>query len=175
MLPADLERTLAVFALGRCAHRALLWLIPVFGGPTCLRGCGCPGWTFRLVLPAGRRPDSVGRTVIWVLLLLRGVGVGLVMGWGGLHVSCSGGSRALTASCAGQTCRGDAPGQAVAAALSANLLLLLAVVIFLEMGGAGHPCYRPGPQLRGGALRRTVAGPASLQSAAFLVVVASPS
>jgi flagellar biosynthesis protein FliR len=177
MLPADLERALVVFALGGARTVPFVWLIPVFGGPSLparlrlVLGLGLSALCFPLV--AGRVPS--GGPVMWVLLSLREVGVGLVMGF---VAACM--FRAVEA--AGRLTdivRGAnlaeviAPGEGNRSSPLGDLLLLLAVVIFLEMGGAGILATALARSYEAVPLGAALPGPASLQAAALLVIVAS--
>ena len=65
------------------------------------------------------------------------------------------------------------PGQGSRSSPLGDLLLLLAVVIFLEMGGAGILATALARSYEAVPFAAPSPGPASLQSAAFLVVVAS--
>ena len=175
MLPADLERSLIVFALGSARTVPFVWLIPVFGGPslpTRVRlalGFALSALCFPLV--AGRVPS--GGPLLWLLLALREAGVGLVMGF---VAACM--FRAVEA--AGQLTdilRGAnlaeviAPGEGNRSSPLGDLLLLLAVVIFLEMGGAGILATALARSYE--AVPLGARGPANLQAAALLVIVAS--
>jgi len=66
-----------------------------------------------------------------------------------------------------------APDQGSRGSALGDLLLLLAVVIFLEMGGAGILATALARSYEAVPLAVPSPGPASLQSAAFLVIVAS--
>jgi flagellar biosynthesis protein FliR len=177
MLPNDLQRTLAVIALGGARTVPFVWLIPAFGGPNLparvrlALGLALSALCYPLI--AGRVPS--GGAVLCMLLLLREVGVGLVMGF---VAACL--FRAVEA--AGwltDVVRGAnladviAPEQGSRTSPLGDLLLLLAIVIFLEMGGAGILATALARSYEAVPLGAASAGPSSLHAATFLVIVAS--
>jgi type III secretion protein SpaR/YscT/HrcT len=177
VLPADLERALLILGLGGARTIPFVWLIPAFGGPNLparvrlALGFALSALCFPLV--AGRLPS--GGAVLWSLLLLREVGVGLVMGF---VAACM--FRAVEA--AGwltDVLRGAnlaeviAPEQGSRSSPLGELLLLLAVVIFLEMGGAGILATALARSYQAVPLGAASPGPTSLHAAAFLVIAAS--
>ena len=177
LLPDDLQRTLVVFALGGARTVPFVWLIPIFGGPSLparvrlALGFGLSVLCFPLV--AGRVPS--GGPALWVLLSLREAGVGLVMGF---VAACM--FRAVEA--AGRLTdilRGANLAEAIAREQGSrnsplgDLLLLLAVVVFLEAGGAGILATALARSYEAVPLGAALPGPASLHAAAFLVMVAS--
>jgi flagellar biosynthetic protein FliR len=176
MLP-DLEPTLVVFALGSARTVPFVWLIPAFGGPSLpvrvrlALGFALSALCFPLI--AGRVPS--GGPVLWVLLALRECGVGLVMGF---VAACM--FRAVEA--AGRltdTLRGAnfadviAPDQGTRSSPLGELLLLLAVVVFLEAGGAGILATALARSYEAVPLGATAKSSAGLREAALLVIVAS--
>jgi flagellar biosynthesis protein FliR len=177
VLPDHLERALLIFGLGGARTVPFVWLIPAFGGPNLparvrlALGFALSALCFPLI--AGRVPS--GGPVLWVLFLLREGGVGLVMGF---VVACM--FRAVEA--AGwltDVLRGANLAEAIApergrrSSPLGELLLLLAVVIFLEMGGAGILATALARSYEAVPLGAPSLGPASLHAAAFLVIVAS--
>ena len=177
VLPDDLERALVIFGLGGARTVPFVWLIPAFGGPSLpARVRLALGFAFSALcfpLIAGRVPS--GGPVLWVLLLLREIGVGLVMGF-----VAAGMFRAVEA--AGwltDVVRGAnlaeviAPEQGSRSSPLGDLLLLLAVVIFLEMGGGGILATALARSYEAVPLAAPWPGPASLHAASFLVIAAS--
>jgi flagellar biosynthesis protein FliR len=173
----DLEPALAVFVLGSARTVPFVWLIPAFGGPSLPArvrlALGFALSALCLPLIAGRVPS--GGPVLWVLLLLRECGVGLVMGF---VAACM--FRAVEA--AGRltdTLRGAnlaeaiAPGQGSRGSPLGELLLLLAVVVFLEAGGAGILATALARSYEAVPLGMTATSPAGLREATLLVIVAS--
>ena len=142
MLPADIKESLELVAVGAARTIPIAWSIPAFGGPT-LPGqvrlaLGVGLSLFCLPALAGNPP--AGDAVVWVVLALREVIVGVVMGF-----VCACTFRAAEA--AGQftdVLRGanmaealSPTGRGRSSPLGA-LLLLLAIVVFFEIGGTGH-------------------------------------
>jgi Flagellar biosynthesis pathway, component FliR len=177
MLPADLERALLIFGLGGARTVPFVWLIPAFGGPhlparvRLALGLGLSALCFPLV--AGRVPS--GGPVLWVLLLLREGGVGLVMGFvAACMFRASEAAGWLTDVLRGANlAEAIAPEQGSRSSPLGDLLLLLAVVIFLEMGGAGILATALARSYEAVPLGAPSPGPATLHAAALLVVAAS--
>jgi flagellar biosynthesis protein FliR len=142
VLPADLERNLIVLGWGATRSLPLVWLIPAFGGPTIpvqvrlALGLALSG--ICLPLLSAHTPDQPG--LLWILVAVREVMVGFVMGF-----VCACWFRAAEA--AGWlidvfrgTGWGDQPSPVDGGRSSpmATLMLFLAVLIFLEIGGIRH-------------------------------------
>jgi type III secretion protein SpaR/YscT/HrcT len=141
-LPLGLERWLWALAVGAMRTIPIAILIPAFGGhnvPAQVRmGLGLAMATLCLptILPALPERDS---TFFWILLLAREVAVGFTVGFVGSSVF-------RAAESAGRlidTLRGANMAEVISpvsedrASPMGDILLLLAVVIFLEMGGVG--------------------------------------
>jgi len=142
LLPDHLEKSIVLLGLGAARTLPLAWSIPVLGGPalpTQIRialGLGLAILCFPALTASALPTDAVA----WTLLATREVLVGVVMGFvcacmfraaeaaGELTDILRGETRAGTASPVGEG--GTSP-------LGA-LLLLLAAVVFLEIGGIGH-------------------------------------
>jgi len=177
LLPDDLRRALAIFALGGARTVPFVWLIPVFGGPSLparvrlALGFALSALCFPLV--AGRVPS--GGPLLWVLLSLREAGVGLVMGFVAacMFRAVEAAGRLTDVLRGANLAEAIAPDQGSRSSPLGDLLLLLAVVIFLEMGGAGILATALARSYEAVPLGATSAGPASLHSAVLLVVVAS--
>lgn len=138
----DIERHFGLLALGMARCLPLVWFVPAFGGPTVslqLR-LAFGGALSALCLPiiSTHVPDAVG--FAWALLAAREVLVGVVMGFvcacwfraaeaaGGIvDVLCG-----FDFAAAGPHGRDDTSGTV------GGLLLLFAIVVFLEIGGIGH-------------------------------------
>jgi flagellar biosynthesis protein FliR len=176
VLPPDIERTLLIFGLGSARTVPFVWLIPAFGGPNLparirlALGFGLAALCFPLI--AGRLPS--GGPVLWLVLALREAGVGLVMGFVAtcMFRAVEAAGRLTDMVRGANLAEAIAPDQGGRASALGELLLLLAVVTFLELGGAG---------ILATALARSYEAvplaaqsqPASLQQAAFLVIAAS--
>jgi type III secretion protein SpaR/YscT/HrcT len=174
-LPDDFKTALVAFALGAARTVPLVWLIPAFGGPSLPArvrlALGFALASLCLPLLEGRVPS--GGPVLWVVLALRESGVGLVMGF---VAACM--FRAVEA--AGRltdVLRGAnlaeviAPEQGSHGSPLGDLLLLLAVVVFLELGGAGYLATALARSYE--AVPFGAPGPASLHAAVLLVIAAS--
>jgi len=142
LVPADIKATLGLVAVGAARTIPLAWSIPAFGGPSLpgqIRMAMGIGLSFLCLPVLGGRPPSVG-AVLWGLIVAREVMVGIVMGF-----VCACMFRAAEA--AGQftdVLRGASmaevlspTGESRSSPLGA-LLLLLAAVVFFEMGGLVH-------------------------------------
>jgi type III secretory pathway component EscT len=141
MFGGEVGRYMVLLAWGMLRSLPLVWLIPAFGGPTValpLRlafGAALSGACLPIL--AAQVPDGAG--LAWPTLAVREVLVGTVMG-----LVCACWFRAAEA--AGALIDAVAGVRIVGAALSghgrggayAGLMLLLAIVIFLEIGGIGH-------------------------------------
>jgi flagellar biosynthesis protein FliR len=176
MLPEDLLRTLAIFGLGGARTVPFVWLIPAFGGPNLparvrlALGFGLAALCFPLI--AGRIPS--GGPVLWVLLSLREAGVGLAMGFVAacMFRAVESAGRLTDMVRGANLAEAIAPDEGGRSSPLGDLLLLLAVAAFLELGGAG---------ILATALARSYeaipvtaqSGPASVQGAAFLIIAAS--
>jgi flagellar biosynthesis protein FliR len=142
VLPAEINDSLARVAMGAARTIPIAWSIPAFGGPALpgqirvVIGIGLA----LLCLPALAGSPPTGDAVLWVLLAAREVMVGVVMGF-----VCACMFRAAEA--AGQF-TDVLRGANLAEALSPTggcrssplgaLMLLLAVVVFFEIGGPGQ-------------------------------------
>jgi flagellar biosynthetic protein FliR len=142
MLPAEIKASLARVAVGAARTIPIAWSIPAFGGPTLpsqirvVIGIGLA----LLCLPALTGSPPAGDAALWVLLVAREVMVGVVMGF-----VCACMFRAAEA--AGQftdVLRGAnlaeslfPTGEGRSSPLGA-LMLLLAIVVFFEIGGPGQ-------------------------------------
>jgi type III secretion protein SpaR/YscT/HrcT len=142
LLPDNFEPTLVAFAMGAARTVPFVWLIPAFGGPNLparvrlALGLALSALCFPLV--AGRVPS--GGPVLWVLLSLREIGVGLVMGFVAacMFRAVEAAGRLTDILRGANLAEAIAPEQGSRSSPLGDLLLLLAVVIFLEMGGAGY-------------------------------------
>jgi len=138
----DLERYFGLLALGLARCLPLVWLLPAFGGPTVSRQLrlGFGGALSGLCLPILAAQMPVGGGFAGSLLVAREVLVGVVMGF-----VCACWFRAAEA--AGSVVDVLCGFDFVAAGPSekdgrrgpfAGVMLLFAIVVFLEIGGIGH-------------------------------------
>lgn len=174
--PIDIERALAILILGASRALPLSWVVPIFGGPAlpwAIRlglGLGLGFLCFPLIALQPLPGDVVG----WVLLLFREVMVGTVMGF---VVACL-----FRAAEAAGRLTDVLRGPNLAEVLSplsgdrgtplGSLFLLLAVVVFLEIGGLGYLAAALARSYEAIPLAARVQGPHA-QKAALLVVAAS--
>lgn len=138
----ELERHLGLLALGMARCLPLVWLVPAFGGATVsprLR-LALGGALSALCLPvlAAHMPDVVG--LAFALLVLREVLVGAVMGfvcacWF-LAAEAAGG--VVDALCGLDLSVGVPQTSDGRSGAIGSVMLLLAVVVFFEIGGVGH-------------------------------------
>ena len=142
MLSAEIKESLALVAVGAARTIPIAWSIPAFGGPALpgqiriVIGIGLA----LLCLPALTGNPPTSDAVLWVLLVAREIMVGVVMGF-----VCACMFRAAEA--AGQftdVLRGAnladvlSPTGAGRSSPLGALMLLLAVVVFFEIGGPGQ-------------------------------------
>lgn len=141
----DLGRDAGLLALGMARCLPLAWLVPALGGrwiPLRMRlavGGALLGLCLPIVLTHAptHAPDIVGG--VWALLLLRELLVGVVMGF-----VCSCWFRAAEAAggmidvLSGVDIRAGAEVGGGNHGAIGELMLLLAIVVFLEIGGVGH-------------------------------------
>jgi flagellar biosynthesis protein FliR len=174
--PVDMERTLAAFVLGASRTLPLCWMVPIFGGPALpgpLRvglGLGLGLLCFPLIA-LQTLPNSV---VGWSVLLIHEAAIGVVMG---LVIACL--FRAVEA--AGRltdVLRGTNLAEVISplsddrGSSMGNLFLLLAVIVFWEIGGAGYlatALARSYEAMPLGVVSRSL----PVENAAWLVVAAS--
>ena len=176
-LAPDLERVIWAIAVGSARTLPIAWLLPAFGGqnvPAPVRmgiGLALSALCLPHVLLALPSPVSGGIT-FWILLLMREAAVGLTVGFVGslVFLAAEGAGRLV------DTLRGANLAEVLSPATEGrssplgDVMLLLACVIFLEMGGVGqvaaalYRSYEAVPL----SLAST---PASLAAAARLVVI----
>ena len=142
MLPVDLKRYLVLLGWGAARSMPIVWLIPAFGGPTIpvqvrlALGLALSGLCLPLL--SGHAPEV--SAPLWPVLAAREVVVGIVMG-----LACACWFRASEA--AGRLVDafrgvgwvdGLSPVGGERSSPLASLMLLLAVFVFLEIGGIRH-------------------------------------
>jgi flagellar biosynthesis protein FliR len=177
LLLDDFEPTLIAFALGAARTVPFVWLIPAFGGPSLparvrlALGFALSALCFPLL--AGRVPP--GGPVLWVLLSLREIGVGLVMGFVAacMFRAVEAAGRLTDILRGANLAEAIAPEQGGRSSPLGDLLLLLVVVIFLEMGGAGYLATALARSYEAVPLGAASPGSASLHGAVILVIAAS--
>lgn len=142
LFPGTIEQSVGLLGLGAARTVPLAWSIPAFGGPSLpvqvriVIGIGLAV----LCLPVLGGSPLAGDTLAWVVLAMREMAVGLVMGF-----VCSCAFRAAEA--AGEV-MDVLRGGNLAATISptggnrtsplGGLMLLLSTAVFLEIGGVGH-------------------------------------
>lgn len=142
MIPTDIKETLGLVTVGAARTIPLAWSIPAFGGPSLpgqIRLAMGMGLSF-LCLPVLSKGPLPAGAMVWALLVAREVMVGLAMGF-----VCACLFRAAEA--AGQltdVLRGASMAQVLSPTGEGRsgplgaLMLLLAAVVFLEIGGIAH-------------------------------------
>jgi type III secretion protein SpaR/YscT/HrcT len=174
--PSDIERSLAIFTLGASRTLPLSLMIPTFGGPALpmpIRlglGLGLAVLCFPVIALQPVPSGAVG----WTVLLFREVFVGVVMGF---VVACL--FHAVEAAGRVTDVLRGANLAEVMSPLSddrstplGSLFLLLAIVVFWEMGGAGYLITALARSYE--AIPLTAGAPSlGVQRAAILVVAAS--
>jgi flagellar biosynthesis protein FliR len=141
-LAADLEPALVAVGLGAARTVPVAWLVPAFGGPNVSApvrvGLGVALAVLCLPRLAGHVPDA--GPALWMLLLAREVAVGLTLGFAASLVFRA----AETAGRLTDILRGAnmaevlSPSSGERSSPLGEVTGLLAVVIFLELGGVGH-------------------------------------
>ena len=177
MLTVDIEPALGLFGLGAARALPLAWSIPVFGGPALpvrlrvVLGLGLAALCYP-VLAASSPPTGV---VAWVLLAGREALVGVVMGLvcAGMFRAAEGAGALLDELHGTHGSLATAPGDTGAMSSWRGLLLLLACVIFLEIGGIAHLATALTRSYEAIPLDQPVRLHTATQSAARLAVVAS--
>jgi flagellar biosynthetic protein FliR len=142
LFEGEVERSLVALGLGAARTVPLVWLVPAFGGPSLpaqIRlaiGLGLAVLCYPMLL--GHVP--AGSAVFWLLLLCREVMVGVTMGF---VASCM--FRAVeSAGRLTDILRGANMAEVIAPLSEGrtspigNVLMFLAVVVFLEIGGMGY-------------------------------------
>lgn len=177
MAPADIEAVLGLVAMGAARTIPLAWSVPAFGGqslPWQIRVAMGIGLSFLCLPILGGSSPPVGAG-LWGLLVVREVLVGVVMGF-----VCACLFRAAEA--AGQftdVLRGASmaevlspTGESSSSPLGA-LLLLLAAVVFFEMGGLVHVTSALVRSYEAIPLDANVRSAVSPRAMAMVVIVAS--
>jgi flagellar biosynthesis protein FliR len=173
----ELERWLWALGVGGARTIPIAWLIPAFGGqnvPTPVRlGVGLALAALCLPVVVDSLPSGAG-LVFWMLLLVRELMVGVTVGF----VASTFFRAAEAAGRLVDTLRGANLAEVISPATEGrtsplgDVYLLLAVVIFLELGGIGHVATALARSYEAIPLRLTV-GPAQLGAVAKLVLLAS--
>lgn len=172
----DLESGVAAVGLGAARTVPVAWMVPAFGGASApaLTRVGLGLGLAVLCLPrlAGQLPEA--GPLLWTLLLAREAAVGVTLGFvASLVFRAAEGAGRLT-----DILRGANLAEVISPISGARtsplgqLTALLAVVIFLELGGLGHLAAALGRSYDAVPLAATVT-PAQLGRVATLVVAAS--
>jgi flagellar biosynthetic protein FliR len=142
LIPPDMKETLGLVAVGAARTIPIAWSIPAFGGPSLpgqIRLAMGVGLSF-LCLPILAGSPPTGGAVLWGVLVVRELMVGVVMGFVGACMF-------RAAEAAGQVTdalRGASMAEALSPVSEGRssplgvLLLLLAAVVFFEIGGLVH-------------------------------------
>ncbi len=175
LLPRDLDRWLWALGVGAMRTIPIAFLIPAFGGqsvPAQVRmglGLALSAICLPVVMPA--LPTQTGG-LYWILLLARETAVGFTVGFVGSSVFRA----AESAGRLVDTLRGANMAEVISpitegrASPLGDIFLLLATVIFLEMGGVGHVATALARSYQ--AVPLDLSGtPESLAAAARLVVI----
>ncbi len=142
MSPTDVHHFLGLLAMGAARTIPIVWSIPVFGGPHLpgqIRLAMGIGLSF-LCLPVLASGAPSGGVVLWGLLLGREVMVGIVMGFVGACMFRA----AEAAGYLTDVLRGASMSEALSPMGAGKssplgaLMILLAVVVFFEIGGPVH-------------------------------------
>jgi type III secretion protein SpaR/YscT/HrcT len=175
--PPELERWLWAWGLGAARALPIAWQIPAFGGehvPAQVRvGLGLALSAVCLPQVMASLPGGAGG-LLWLLLLAREVAVGLTVGF----VAASLFRAAEAAGRLVDTLRGANLAEVLSPAAEGrssplgDVYLLLAVVIFLELGGVGHVATALARSYEGAPLTWTAA-PTGLGEVAKLVILSS--
>jgi type III secretion protein SpaR/YscT/HrcT len=177
LLFADLDRWAWALGLGAARAMPMAWLIPAFGGrhlPAYVRlglGLALAGLCVPQVL--GAFPVHAGG-LFAVLLLLREVAVGLTVGFAAsvLFRAAEAAGRLVDTVRGATTAEDLSPAAEGSATPLGELGLLLAVVIFLELGGVQYLATALARSYEAAPLSLT-ATPAGLSAAARLIVFSS--
>ena len=138
----ELDNSAAAIGLGAARTLPIAWLVPAFGGPSvpaAIRiGLGLGLAVLCLPRLAGQVPDAGAG--LWLLLLVREAAVGLTLGFvASLIFRAAEGAGRLT-----DVLRGANLAEVISPVSGGRtsplgeLTALLAIVIFLELGGLGH-------------------------------------
>jgi flagellar biosynthetic protein FliR len=173
----DLDRWLWALGVGAARAIPIVWSIPAFGGqhvPAQVRmGLGLALSALCLPQVVAQLPDG-GSVAFWMLLLAREIAVGVTVGFvaGCLFRAAEAAGRLV------DTLRGANLAEVLSPATEGrssplgDISLLLAVLIFLELGGVGRVALALGRSYE--AVPLTVgASPSGLAAGAQLVVLAS--
>jgi type III secretion protein SpaR/YscT/HrcT len=138
----ELESSLAAVGLGAARTVPVAWMVPAFGGRSApaLTRVGLGMGLAVLCLPriSGQLPDA--GPVLWLLLLAREAAVGLTLGFvASLVFRAAEGAGRLTDMLRGANlAEVISPVSGGRSSPLGELTALLAIVIFLELGGLGH-------------------------------------
>jgi type III secretion protein SpaR/YscT/HrcT len=172
----ELESSVAAVGLGAARTVPIAWLVPAFGGPNApaLTRVGLGLGLAVLCLPrlTGQVPDA--GPVLWVLLLAREAAVGLTLGFvASLVFRAAEAAGRLTDIFRGANlAEVISPVSGGRTSPLGELTALLAIVIFLELGGLGHLAAALGKSYDAVPMTAS-ATPAQLGRVVVLVLAAS--
>ena len=171
-----LDSSVAAVGLGAARTLPVAWMVPAFGGasvPAPIRtGLGLGLAVLCLPRLAGHVPE-VG-PALWILLLVRELAVGLTLGFVASLIfrAAEGAGRLSDIFRGANLAEVISPVSGGASSPLGELTLLLAIVIFLELGGLGHLAVALGRSYDAVPVAAT-ATPAQLGRVAGLVLAAS--
>jgi type III secretion protein SpaR/YscT/HrcT len=174
-LPLNLERWLWALGVGAMRTIPIAFLIPAFGGqnvPAQVRmglGLALSALCLPTVMPALPDRDGAG---FWILLLARETAVGFTVGFVGASVfrAAESAGRLVDILRGANMAEVISPVTEERASPLGDIFLLLATVIFLELGGVGHVANALARSYQAVPLD-LAATPQSLAAAARLVVM----
>ncbi len=138
----DIERQIVAVGLGAARTMPVVWMMPVFGGPNVPAqvrvGLGLSLAVLCLPVLDGQVPQA--GPALWLLLLAREVAVGLTLGFvaGTIFRAAEMGGRLVDILRGANMAEVLSPVSEERTSPLGNVMVFLAVVIFLEIGGLGH-------------------------------------
>jgi type III secretion protein SpaR/YscT/HrcT len=172
----DVESSVVAVGLGAARTVPLAWMMPALGGPSApapLRlGLGLALAVLCLPRLAGQVPQAGAG--LWLLLLVREAAVGLTLGFVASLVfrAAEGGGRLIDILRGANLAEVISPVSGGRTSPTGELTALLAIVIFLELGGLGHLAEALGRSYDAVPVA-AVATPAQLGRVTALVLAAS--
>lgn len=142
MFGSDLERTFVAIGLGAARTIPMIWFIPAIGGPNVPGGIrmGLGVALSVLCLPRLEAQLPSGGPVLWMLLVAREAAVGLTLGFLAAAVfrAAEAAGRLVDIMRGANMAEVISPVSEGRTSPLGDITLLLAVVIFLELGGLPH-------------------------------------
>jgi flagellar biosynthetic protein FliR len=172
----EFERQIVAMGLASARTMPVAWLIPAFGGPHVPAqvrvGLGLALGALCFPLLAGQVPD-VG-PVLWMLLMVREIAVGVTLGFLASLVfrAAEMGGRLIDIARGANMAEVISPLSGERTSPLGNVTLLLAVVMFFEIGGLGHVAAALVRSYEAVPIAAS-ASPAALGHVAHLVILSS--